>query len=89
MSKFTAELAKRIGRNKKDTDSLIAALTGTTTRVCGDLHSYAIPGFGTFTGVKRNEEIVTEGGRTLLLPPSVTLKFNPASKLRKIAEKDV
>lgn len=90
MSKtFSADLARRISRNKKDTDALISALTTVTSRLCGELHSYAIPGFGTFVGEKRDEEVVSEGGKTLLVPPSIKLKFTPASKLRKIAEKDV
>lgn len=50
-----------------------------------DLDSVAIPSFGTFTPVKRDEEITTDlsTGRRMLLPPQITLEFTPAAMLRK------
>lgn len=50
-----------------------------------NLDPVAIPSFGTFTPVKRDEEIVTDlsTGRHMMLPPQVTLEFTPAAMLRK------
>lgn len=50
-----------------------------------ELDSVAVPSFGTFTPVKRDEEIITDlsTGRRMLLPPQITLEFTPAAMLRK------
>ena len=62
-----------------------AHLADIIRRTAADLDSVAIPSFGTFTPVKRDEEIVTDlsSGRRMLLPPQITLEFIPAAKLRK------
>lgn len=84
---FISELAKRIGRDKKATETLLDALCREVKTVCGELDTVAIPSFGNFKAVKHDEQIITDrstGGK-LLLPPEIELTFTPAGKLRKLA----
>lgn len=83
---MTAELSKRIGRDRKATETLLHALNQALKQHCGDLDSVAIPAFGTFEPIKRDEQIVIDRstGRKVLLPPVVELTFKPAAKLRKL-----
>lgn len=83
---MTAELSKRIGRDRKDTETLLHALNQALKQHCGDLDSVAIPAFGSFEPIKRDEKIVIDHstGRKVLLPPAVELTFRPAAKLRKL-----
>lgn len=85
---FTTELARRIGRDRKATETLIAALSQALRQHCSELDRVAIPAFGTFEPVKHDEKIVTDRstGHRIMLPPEVELTFKPASKLRKLAE---
>lgn len=87
MSKtLTSELARRIGRDRKATETLLAALSQALGKHCGELDTVAIPSFGSFTAVKHDEQIITDratGGR-MLLPPEVELTFQSATKLRKL-----
>ena len=48
-------------------------------------NNVAIPGFGTFEGVKHDESVVRDltSGRNMLLPPSIELQFKPGGMLRK------
>lgn len=52
---------------------------------CGNENNVAIPGFGTFEGVKYDESVVRDlaSGRNMLLPPSIELQFKPGGMLRK------
>ena len=52
---------------------------------CGNENNVAIPGFGTFEGVKHDESVVRDlaSGRNMLLPPSIELQFKPGGMLRK------
>lgn len=62
------------------TDHFITTLAG----FAAEGSSVAIPGFGTFTPVQRDERIVVEpdGSRTLV-PPSVAFEFAASVILRK------
>lgn len=68
-----------------DTDELTRHLADIIRQAATNLDSVAIPSFGTFTPVKRDEEITTDlsTGRRMLLPPQITLEFTPAAMLRK------
>lgn len=85
---FTAELARRIGRDRKATETLLAALGQAVGRHCSELDAVAVPSFGTFQAAKHEEQIVRDlsSGRRMLLPPEVELTFRPAGKLRKLVE---
>lgn len=52
---------------------------------CGNENNVAIPGFGTFEGVKHDESVARDlaSGRNMLLPPSIELQFKPGGMLRK------
>lgn len=45
----------------------------------------AVPSFGTFAAVKRDETIAVDhaSGKRMLLPPQIELEFTPAAMLRK------
>lgn len=88
---FQTELSARIGRDKKSTQALLEALKNVMIQHAGELQSVAVPGFGNFVAEKRAEKISRDlsTGKSMLLPPEVVLEFSPASKLRKIAERNV
>lgn len=91
MSKnFLTELGSRLGRDRKSTQALLEALRASLAQHCGELQSVAVPGFGTFAASKRKEQVSRDlsTGRAVLLPPEVLIEFLPASKLRKIAERN-
>lgn len=92
MSKnFTQELSARIGRDKKSTQALLEGLQKSLVQYCGEEESVAVPGFGTFVSSKHDERIDRDEltGKTMLLPPEIAIEFQPASKLRKIAVRNV
>lgn len=67
------------------------ALAEVIRQQASQLNNVAIPGFGSFEGVKQDETIVdnptVEGGR-ILMPPHVALRFTPSVILRKNLHKD-
>ncbi|MBE6305382.1 MAG: HU family DNA-binding protein [Bacteroidales bacterium] len=91
MKSITSDLAKRIGRDKKATETLLQALGQALRRHCGELDTVAIPSFGNFVAVKHREQIVVDhaSGSRLLLPPEVELTFCPGGKLRKLANRNL
>lgn len=88
MSSFVTDLARRIGRDRKATETLLAALSQAVARSCGELDTVAVPGFGNFQAVKHDEQVITDRatGRRMLLPPEIEMTFTPAGKLRKLAQ---
>ena len=72
-----------------DTDPRRAAqIAGTITSLLADhaaqLDTLAIAGFGTFTTTKADEYTVQNpDGTQTLMPPAVTTRFTPGSRLRK------
>ena len=82
---FNGRLARALARPTDETATLTDALAKLMTELGGELDSMAIPGFGTFVPVKTDERVVTDastGSRTLL-PPSITMHFQPSVLLRK------
>lgn len=82
---LNGRLAQTLGRPADETATLTDALAKLMTELGGELDSMAVPGFGTFTPVKTDETIVTDeatGVRTLI-PPAITLHFQPSVLLRK------
>lgn len=82
---FAAGLARQLGIEVDRAAELTAALADTIRETCAELDSAAIPGFGTFQGVKTEECISTDPvtGKRVLMPPSITLHFAPSVVLRK------
>ncbi len=79
------QLAKKIGCESRDIQSLIDGLATVIKERCGDLDTIAIPGFGNIEPVKEDEKVVTDptSGQRLLLPPAITLNFKPSAILRR------
>lgn len=82
---FLAAVAQRAALDNTLTAKMAEALCDIIVRGACDDCRVAIPGFGTFAGAKREEEIVenpTTGGM-LLMPPSLRLEFYPSSMFKK------
>jgi DNA-binding protein HU-beta/integration host factor subunit alpha len=86
---LNAAVAKALGREKKDVDALLKGLASALCAHCAESQSVALPGFGVFTPVMHQEEVVIDRstGRRMLLPPVVELTFCPATRLRNQIEK--
>ena len=82
---FLAAVAQRAAIDQSLAGKLTGALSDIIAASASDDRRVAIPGFGTFAGAKSEEEIAKDPatGRTLLLPPSLTLEFYPSSMLKK------
>ena len=82
---FTSALAQRLGLDVKATAEMIDAFAGVLRRSAVSMSPVAVPSFGTFEPVKVDEEIVTDhvSGKRMLLPPQVSIEFQPAAMLRK------
>ena len=85
MKQIVATLSKKMGREPNDIIALIDGLSAIIKDKCGALDSIAIPGFGTFIPLKENEKITTDlsTGKRMLLPPQISLQFQPSTILRK------
>lgn len=82
---FTGNLASRTGCDTTTAAKLTDAFAAIVREQCGEGNRVAIPGFGTFEGVKHDEEISTDlaTGKRMLLPPSVEVKFVAGGMLKK------
>lgn len=81
---FTAELARRIGHNVKETSSIIAALNEEIAAQLSDCNFIAIQGFGTFEVKKKLEHVVVNPGtrQRMLVPPKMEIKFKASSVVK-------
>ncbi|MCM1521124.1 MAG: HU family DNA-binding protein [Muribaculaceae bacterium] len=82
---LTSRLAKALGTESSHVAVLTSALSSAIAEIGGELDSAAIPGFGTFLSEKTNEHITVDpiSGERILVPPSITLHFQPSVVLRK------
>lgn len=82
---FKKRLSEVTARPEADVDALVDALAVVIREAATDLDSVAVPTFGTFVPVKHNEEVVTDlsTGKRMLVPPEITLEFQPGAMLRK------
>lgn len=82
---FIADVAKKANRPVDDINNLVIGITECFRESCLAGNSVAVPGFGSFTPLKNDEQIVTDHttGKKLLLPPEITLTFRSSSVLRK------
>lgn len=83
--KFIENLAKRLGCDNDTAMRLTEGFSVVVREECAKANRVAIPGFGTFEGVKHDEEITNDltTGKRMLLPPSVEVKFVAGSMLKK------
>ena len=78
-------LSKKLDREPKEISALIDGLAAIIKEKCGNLSEIAIPGFGAFVPTKEDEKVITDlsTGKKILLPPQITLNFEPSIVLRK------
>lgn len=83
---FISHLSKKMDREPKVTQDLVAAFADVLRDKAADLDTIAIPGFGNFVAMKKQEKITVdaESGKRMLLPPCITLQFVAGSMLKKI-----
>lgn len=82
---FIASLARQIGKEPADVKILTSELTESIKEVLCNLDSIAMPGFGRFEAVKREEYVDVDktDGITKLFPPSITVNFTAGTSLKK------
>ncbi len=78
-------VAKTLNREPKDISALLKGLTTVMTEHLCEMNTVAIPGFGEFEPIKHEEEIQPDlsTGKLMLLPPTITIEFNPSSLLKR------
>lgn len=86
---FITRLAKAIDQDTRETARLAQSLCEVIAGCASETDSTAIPGFGTFVAVKKDETIAVndETGVRTLLPPHISVTFRPASRLKKSVAK--
>lgn len=86
---FASTIAKRLGKDAATINRLTDAFASVVAEQCCSQGKVAIPGFGTFSGVKHDEEVVTDlsTGSRLLLPPVIEAEFVAGSRFRKAVSK--
>jgi len=82
---IVSNLSQKLGRDPKEISALIDGLATIIREKCGNLSDIAIPGFGTFAPIKEDEKVITDlsTGKNILLPPQISLNFEPSIVLRK------
>ena len=82
-------LAERLQRDKKDAEALLEGFVSAPQEYLCNIDSVQLPGFGTFSATKNDEQVVTDlsTGKRILLPPAITVQFTPSAILkRKISD---
>lgn len=82
---FINNISARLGCGLSEAEKLTECFASLLREQCGEGSKVAIPGFGTFEGVKHDEEITTslDTGKRMLLPPSVEVRFAAGGMLKK------
>lgn len=86
---LVASLSTDLRRPRHDIEALVGGLASALRDALVDGDTVLLPGFGTFTTVKEDEKVVDDldRGGSVLLPPAITIQFNPSTLLRrKISE---
>lgn len=81
---FASELARRIGRNAKDTGKLISALVSEVSAQLSDENQINIQGFGVFDVKKKLERVAVHPStrQRMLIPPRMEIKFKPSQTIK-------
>lgn len=79
------ELSKRLNRDEKDVNSLLSGFTNVLKDSLSNLDIIAIPGFGEFEALRKEEYISVNDatGKKVLYPPCIEVNFNASSLLKK------
>lgn len=82
---FIAGLARQIGKEPAEVKTQASALTESIKEALCNLDSIAVPGFGRFEAVKREEYVDMDktDGVTKLFPPAISVNFTAGSSLKK------
>lgn len=82
---FVERASKAAGVEGLEITALTGAIGGALTTFAHEQMSVAIPGFGTFVPLKRDEYIERDAatGASTLVPPNLALAFQPSIVLRK------
>ncbi len=82
---FTQKLAANLGYDTKRTANFIDKFATILRTNAVDMNTVAVPSFGSFVPTKFDETIVQDHstGKRLMLPPQISLEFQPAAMLRK------
>ena len=83
-TELIAELARRTGRDVKETGTLVTALVSEIAIQLAEENSINIQGFGVFD-VKKKLERVTVNPSTrqrMLVPPRMEIKFKPSTLIK-------
>lgn len=79
------ELSKRLNRDEKDVNSLLSGFTNVLKDSLSNLDIIAIPGFGEFEALRKEEYISVDEAteKKVLYPPCIEVNFNASSLLKK------
>lgn len=82
---YASTLASSTGLDVDTIGKIISAMPEVMAELALSEASVAIPRFGTFYPVKRDEYVSTdeESGLKMLYPPTIRLEFRPSVVLRK------
>lgn len=81
---FVSRLAKLTGNSVRQTNNLSDTLVALIKDSLCTQDTVAVPGFGSFSAVKKDEEVVTDkNGNRMLMPPSINAEFMVGSRLKK------
>lgn len=80
-----SELSEKSGIDVGRIASLLEGFAAILGKECADMNRVAIPGFGSFDGVKHDEEIRIDlsSGKKILYPPMIEVLFTPGGMLKK------
>ena len=86
---FINRLAKSLDSDAKETARLTVALNSIIGESIAENCDVALPGFGSFESVKKEDYIETdpETGQRTLVPPCIKIEFKPGSRLKKAIAK--
>lgn len=81
---FTAELSRRIGRNSKETSTLITSLVSEMAFQLGEDNIINVQGFGVFDVKKKLEHVAVHPStrQLMLVPPKMEIKFKPSQTIK-------
>lgn len=82
---ITEHLAARLSCEYATAQHLLDGFSAILKEQCGEENRVAIPGFGTFDGVKHDEEIANDlsSGKRMLMPPYIEIRFTAGGMLKK------
>ncbi len=82
---ISERMAERLSCEPAMTQRLLEGFTAILKEQCGEENRVAIPGFGTFDGLKRDEEIAEDlsTGKKMLMPPYIEIRFTAGTMLKK------